>query len=432
MAGKDGIVVRQEELKRLHVIRNVLEGRIRQREAAELLSLSTRQIRRMVKRIRGEGERGIVHRLRGKASNRKTPEEIQQRAIELYRSTYSDFGPTLASEKLLERHGIGISDETLRKWLLQTGDWKPIRKRKKHRRWRERKGHQGEMVQMDGSHHGWFEQRGPECVLMSYIDDATGRVFARFYDYEGTVPAMESFKRYARRYGLPMRIYFDKHTTYKSTAKASIEEQLRNEEPLSQFERALRELGVEFTHAHSPQAKGRIERLFRTFQDRLVKEMRLRGIGTLEEGNQFLREYLPGYNRRFSVHPKQEGDLHRPLPKGIDLNRILCIKTERKLRNDFTVAHNKKLFQIEEAVQASKLMIQDRMDGSMVILDGDRRLKYKAIDQRPLKEELPQGSIRRRTNHHVPPADHPWRKFRLNRRLPPRQNVLGIESETPT
>src|SRR5512135_1591811 len=132
MAGKDGIVVRQEELKRLHVIRNVLEGRIRQREAAELLSLSTRQIRRMVKRIRGEGERGIVHRLRGKASNRKTPEEIQQRAMELYRSTYSDFGPTLASEKLLERHGIGISDETLRKWLLQTGDWKPIRKRKKH------------------------------------------------------------------------------------------------------------------------------------------------------------------------------------------------------------------------------------------------------------------------------------------------------------
>ncbi len=285
---------------------------------------------------------------------------------------------------------------------------------------------------MDGSHHAWFEQRGPECVLMSYIDDATGRVFARFYDYEGTFPAMESFKRYARRYGLPMRIYFDKHTTYKSTAKASIEEQLRNEEPLSQFERALRELGVEFTHAHSPQAKGRIERLFRTFQDRLVKEMRLRGIGTLEEGNQFLREYLPGYNRRFSVHPKQEGDLHRPLPKGIDLNRILCIKTERKLRNDFTVAHNKKLFQIEEAVQASKLMIQDRMDGSMVILDGDRRLKYKAIDQRPLKEEFPKGSIRRRTNHHVPPADHPWRKFRLNRRLPPRQNILGIESETPT
>ncbi len=431
MAGKGMIVVRQEELKRLHVIKRVLERVMKQVKAAEILSLSPRHIRRIVKRIKTEGERGITHRSRGRSSNRKTPEKIKTKAINLYRSTYSDFGPTLASEKLLERDGIGVSDETLRRWLLETGDWKPVRRRKKHRRWRERKHHYGEMVQMDGSHHAWFEQRAPGCVLMSYIDDATGRVFARFYDYEGTLPAMDSFKCYAQKYGLPMKVYFDKHSTYKSTAKPTIDEQLKNEEPLSQFERALRELGVEFSHAHSPQAKGRIERLFRTFQDRLVKEMRLRGIQTIEEGNRFLMEYLPGYNRRFSVSPKEKGNLHRPLVKGLNLNTILCIKTERALRNDFTVAHNKQLYQIEEAIQASKLMIHDRIDGSMVILHRDRRLRYKVIDERPLKEDLPKRSVRR-SKPYIPPADHPWRRFRLNRRPPQRENLLVINGEAQT
>jgi len=228
-----------------------------------------------------------------------------------------------------------------------------------------------------------------------------------------------------------MKVYFDKHSTYKSTAKPTIDEQLKNEEPLSQFERALRELGVEFSHAHSPQAKGRIERLFRTFQDRLVKEMRLRGIQTIEEGNRFLMEYLPGYNRRFSVSPKEKGNLHRPLPKGLNLNTILCIKTERALRNDFTVAHNKQLYQIEEAIQASKLMIHDRIDGSMVILHRDRRLRYKVIDERPLKEDLPKRSVRR-SKPYIPPADHPWRRFRLNRRPPQRENLLVINGEAQT
>jgi len=430
MAGKDTIVVRQEELRRLHVIGRVIEKAMRQEKAAEVLCLSTRQIRRIVRRIKVEGDGGIVHRLRGKRSNRKRPEQIRRKAIELYRSTYSDFGPTLASEKLLERDGIGISDETLRQWLLESGDWKLIRKRKKHRRWRERKPHPGEMVQMDGSHHAWFEQRAPECVLMSYIDDATGRVFARFYDYEGTLPAMDSFRRYTRRYGLPMKIYFDKHSTYKTTVKASIEEQLSNEEPLTQFERALKELGVEFMHAHSPQAKGRIERLFRTFQDRLVKEMRLRGMRSMEEGNSFLTEYLRGYNRRFSVLPKEKANLHRPLPKGLDLNTILCIKGERTLRNDFTIAYNTELYQIEEAVQASKLMVQDRIDGSRVILHRGRRVKYKTIDQRPPKEGLLRKSVRKKGKPYIPPADHPWRHFTIAKRLPKRENPLPIESET--
>src|SRR5512137_2394649 len=317
MAGEDMIMASQEELRRLHVIQKVLEGGLKQVEAAEMVSLSTRHIRRVVKRVRGEGQRGIVHGSRGRPSNRKIPDQLKDKVIKLCRTTYKGFGPTLASEKLLEREGVSISDETLRGWLIETGDWKRVRKGRRHRQWRERKGHRGEMVQMDGSHHGWFEDRGELCVLMGYIDDATGRVFGRFYDYEGTIPAMDSFRRYLEIYGLPMSVYLDKHTTYKSTGKPTIKDELNNTEPLSEFERALEELGVEVKHANSPQAKGRIERLFGTLQDRLVKEMRLRGIRTLEQANGFLEEYLPIYNRRFSVSPKEGGNLHRPLRKGL-------------------------------------------------------------------------------------------------------------------
>ena len=409
MAGEDMVMVRQGELKRLHVIQKVLERVIKQVEAAEILSLSGRQIRRIVKRIRTEGDRGIVHQSRGRPSNRRTPDKVKNKVIRLYRAQYRDFGPTLASEKLLERDRIKISDETLRKWLLEAGDWKKTRKARGHRHWRERKSHTGEMLQMDGSHHDWFEGRGPRCVLMGYIDDATGKVFARFYDYEGTVPAMDSFKRYIQKSGLPLKVYLDKHTTYKSTAKPTIQEELDRVEPLSQFERALKELGVEVIHAHSPQAKGRIERLFGTLQDRLVKEMRLRGIRTLEEGNQFLEDYLPLYNRRFSICPKEGDNFHRPLPRGLALDTILCIKTERSLRNDFTVAHNKKLYQIEDTIKASKVMVQERVDGSMIMTHKGGALRFKEIIERPVREKT-QVVLMRTRRPRIPSADHPWRR----------------------
>jgi transposase-like protein len=414
MAGEDMIMMRPGELKRLHVIQKVLERVVKQVEAAEILSLNPRQIRRMVKRIRIEGERGIIHKSRGKPSNRRIPDKMRDRVIRLYQTQYQDFGPTLASEKLLERDGVGISDETLRTWLIETGDWKKSRKGKKHRQWRERKHHYGEMVQIDGSHHAWFEERGPGCVLMGYIDDATGKVFARFYDYEGTVSAMDSFKRYLKKSGLPMKVYLDKHTTYKSTAKQTIQDELDQVEPLSQFERALKELGVEVLHAHSPQAKGRIERLFRTFQDRVVKEMRLRGIRTLGEANQFIEEYLPLYNRRFSVCPKEKDNFHRPLPKGLSLDTILCVKTERSLRNDLTVAHNKKLYQIEDSVRATKVMVQERIDGSMIMTYKGRSLRFKEVTERPVREKTPVVLMRTRIPY-IPPADHPWRKFKIRK-----------------
>lgn len=410
MTGKDIIMVRQRELKRLHVIQKVLERVIKQVEAAELLSLSSRQIRRIIKRIKIEGEKGVIHKSRGKPSSRRIPGKIREKVIRLYRSQYSDFGPTLASEKLWERNGIGINDETLRRWLLETGDWKRRRKRRTHRQWRERKAHYGEMVQMDGSHHDWFEGRGARCVLMGFIDDATGRVFGRFYEYEGTIPAMDSFKGYIQKHGLPLSVYLDKHTTYKSTAKASIEDQLNNRPPLSEFQRALKELGVEVIHANSPQAKGRIERLFGTFQDRLVKEMRLRGIRTIEEGNRFLKEYLPLYNNRFAVCPKEKDNLHRPVGRGVNLDAILCIRTERTLRNDFTVAHNHQLFQVEEKVRGAKVMVEDQLDGSLVMTYKGQRLRFREITTRPVKEQKEQRVIVRIRKPYTPPSDHPWRR----------------------
>jgi hypothetical protein len=412
MAGKDIIMATQEELRRLHIIEKVLEGGLKQVEAVEVLLLSSRQIRRIVRRVKREGQQGIVHRSRGRPSNRKIADQLKEKVIKLYRKSYKGFGPTLACEKLLERDGVSLSDETLRGWLIESGDWKRVRKRKKHRQWRERKKHPGEMVQMDGSHHAWFEDRGEPCVLMGYIDDAKGNAFGRFYDHEGTMPAMDSFKRYIRRRGLPLEVYLDGHSTYKSTAKPTIREQLEGVEPLSEFERAMKELGVEVSHAHSPQAKGRIERLFRSFQDRVIKEMRLRGIRTIEEGNRFLAEYLPVYNKRFSVRPREKEDLHRPLPKGLDLDAILCIKTERTLRNDFTVAHNHKLYQIEQATKASKVIVQDRMDGSVRITYQSQPLKFREITERPIKENK-QPAIRRKRRTYIPPVDHPWRRFKI-------------------
>jgi hypothetical protein len=262
----------------------------------------------------------------------------------LYRGRYTGFGPTLTSEKLGELDGIKLSDETLRKWLMEAGLWQRRRKRSRHRQWRQRKECFGEMVQLDGSHHDWLEGRGPELVLMAYIDDATNNVLARFYDYEGTIPAMDSFKRYVRKYGLPLSIYLDRHSTYKSTKKPTEWEEFEKIEPLSQFERALETLGVEVIHAYSPQAKGRVERLFGVLQDRLIKEMRLRGIKTKESANEFLKEYLPKFNRRFRVCPANDTDVHVRVPKYFNLDKYLCIKTERTVRKDNTITHNGKLY----------------------------------------------------------------------------------------
>ncbi len=410
MAREDIIMASQEELKRLHMIRKVLERAIKQVRAAEILSLSCRQLRRLVKRVKGEGERGVVHKSRGKPSNRRIDDKVKARAIKVYQERYKGFGPTLAAEKLLEGQRIQVSDETLRGWLIESGDWKRSRKRRGHRQWRERKGHCGEMVQMDGSDHDWLEGRGPACVLMGYIDDATGRGFGKFYEYEGTWPAMDSFGSYIQRYGIPLKVYLDKHTTYKSNGKASLEEELGGMGPLSEFERALQELGVEVIHAHSPQAKGRVERFFGTLQDRLVKEMRLRGIGSLGEANLFLEEYWPAFNRKFAVDSRTKEDLHRPVPRGLKLEDILCIQGKRALRNDFTVAYNRRLYQVEDPIRASEVIVYEGLDGSIRLKHKGRLLKIREIASRPpAQRREPVGP--KPKERYVPPKGHPYRNF---------------------
>ena len=417
MTGKDMIAMSQDDLRRLAVIHKVIDKRVTQVEAAGILDLSDRQIRRIMIRVQEYGGKGIVHQSRGQPSHNAKDPKIKKKAINLCRGTYEGFGPTLASEKLFERDKIEISRETLRQWLRR--EKLPYRDRKKrpHRQWRERRHHYGQMVQMDGSHHDWFEGRGPWCVLMGYIDDATGIPFAKFCSCEGSLTAMDSFKGYIKKHGIPLIVYLDKHSTYKSTKKLTIEDELNNIDPLSQFGRALSELGVELIHANSPQAKGRIERLFETFQDRVIKEMRLRKIRSMEEANKFLEHYLPVFAKRFGVPPAKEGDLHRPIPKGIDLDRILCVKTERALRNDFTVAHDKKLYQVLDNVRAKKVMVEERIDGSMIIRHKDASLKFKEIAQRPRKEDPKKTYEFKLKRVYTPPAaDHPWRSFKFSPR----------------
>jgi Integrase core domain. len=414
MAEKDRVTMSQRELRRLHFVKNAIGKVITQAEAAEAIEISERQVRRIVRKVREEGETGIVHGSRGRPSNHATSSKLKTKVLDLFKKQYPDFGPTLASEKLLERDKIVISDETLRLWLLEAKIPYKQRKKRPHREWRERKARLGEMVQTDGSHHDWFEGRGPKCVLMGYIDDATGRPWGRFEPYEGTLPAMRSLRGYIKRYGIPASLYLDKHMTYRSPKEQTIEDELAGRRAMSQFQRAAEELGINVIHANSPQAKGRVERLFRTFQDRLIKEMRLENICGIEEGNQFLARYLPVYYKRFGVVPSAEGDIHRPLSKGLDLARILCIKTERVLRKDFTVAHEGKLYQVLDNIQAKKALVEERMDETMVIRHREQKLRFKPILVRaPKLVSKPRGYIFSAQKARIPSFAHPWRRMIL-------------------
>jgi len=410
VAEKDMITMSRKEAKTLHIIHQALDKKITQVEAAALIGLSDRQIRRLMKRIRMEGDDGICHRLRGKTSNRCIPKKVKEHTLRLFQGSYKDFNLAHATEKLEEAHGITLSDETLRLWLIEAEIPYKKRKARKHRRWRERKAAFGELVQIDGSHHDWFEGRGPVSVFMGYIDDATGTVFGRFYDYEGVIPAMDSMKRYIKRYGIPQSVYLDKHTTYKSWAAPTIEEQLSGQKPMSQFEKSLAELVVEVIHANSPQAKGRVERLFKTLQDRLVKEMRLVGVKSVEEANEFLKTYLPVYNRKFGKKAVSEADLHRPAPHSRELDRIFCIKEERTVRNDFTIAHNCKLYQIEEATRAQKVLVEERLDGTVYISYKGRALRVREIAEVPARRQ-PETTVQLvRQKTVAPAASHPWKR----------------------
>lgn len=416
MAKEDRITMSRREATRLHILHQAIEKRMTQGEAADLVGLSDRQVRRLVKRLRAEGEAGICHRARGKASNHRIPKRVKARALTLFQAQYRDFNLAHATEKLGEVHGITLHAETLRLWLNAAGIPYKQRRARKHRQWRERKAHCGELVQLDGSHHDWFEGRGPTCVFMGYIDDATNTVFGRFYDYEGTWPALDSLQRYIRQYGLPQSLYLDKHTTYKAWAQPTVAEQLADQKPLSQVERSLAELGIDVIHANSPQAKGRVERLFKTLQDRLVRELRLLGIKSVAAANAFLASYLPQYNRRFARPAAAPADLHRPAPSSRELDRSLCTKEERTVKNDFTIAHHGTLYQLAQATRAKRVTVEERLDGTLHITYRGQELRYRAIPARPPKDApAPPRALHVKTPW-TPPADHPWRRLLLPKR----------------
>jgi hypothetical protein len=245
---------------------------------------------------------------------------------------------------------------------------------------------------------------------MGYIDDATNESFFRLYEYEGTMPAMDSFKRYIRRYGIPQSVYVDKHAAYKSRAQETVADDLAGKKPRSAFEKSLEVLGVRVIHAHSPQAKGRIERLFRTLQDRLVKELRVRNMCTIEQANEFLTGYVPQFNKRFRRAPAHPGDLHRPACTSRELDEILSVKTTRTLRNDFTVIHNEKLYQVHDAIRTKKIIVEERINGSMYFLYQGKRLRYKEITTRPAKETKSPRIIHRARWNWTPPVTHPWKR----------------------
>jgi len=410
---EDILEMNGSDRKRLSIIGRCAGKEIRQSRAAAILGISTRQVKRLVSQYRKEGDGSVIHKMRGQGSHNGTPVEIKSKIISLYSQRYEGFGPTLAAEKLREEHGLRISDETLRLWLKAKGIAYPTRRARPHRSWRKRKSCCGEMIQMDGSHHDWLEGRGEWLVLMAYIDDATNRVFGRFYESEESYSALDSFMRYTKKYGLPCSVYLDRHSVYKAQGRPlRVSEQLEGmEEPQSNFQRALKELGVATIHAYSPQAKGRVERLFRTLQDRLVKELRLHKICNIEEANRFLQKYLVRHNRQFRIAAENAIDLHRPVPQEIDLRKILCIKEQRSVKNDFTINFRGKLYQILERIKSRTVTVEVWLDSSIHIVCDDKEVRTKELPiivREPIESA---GKSHPGISYQKPPKNHPWRNF---------------------
>jgi transposase len=414
----------RRERQRLEVLSRVRRRNITLKKAAELLHLSYRQVKRVYQRYRDQGDRGLVHRLRGRPSNRTLDPEHRQKILQRYQERYSDFGPTLAAEYLAQE-GWKVPVETLRRWLLSEGLWKKKRKYPPHRSWRPRKEHRGEMVQMDGSFHDWFEGRRAWAVLMVMIDDATNETYARFFEAETTAAAFEVFQHYARRQGLPRSLYVDKDSIYRPGRDRTRDEELAAEPAKTQFGRAMAELGVRIICAHSPQAKGRVERRNGVFQDRLTKALRLEGISDLARANAYLEEsFLPKLNERFTVSAQKKADLHRRLPGGVRLEEVLVFQEERVVQNDWTLRWRNHWYQLTAvnhryALAGKRVLVQERLDQTIRVVYRGHVLPWKELPGRP-ERVVSKGTTEESKPSHTPPKevwrpdrDHPWRRFKL-------------------
>lgn len=392
---KEELTMSKKERKRLQIIASCKETGITIEECAETLEISERQMYRILSRWKSEGDKGLIHRSRGKESNRGYPLMLKETVLSIYWKKYRDFGPTLFGEKLEECDGIKIDHETLRRWMRQNGIITNERQKRPHKKRRERRSATGSMIQLDGSHHDWFEGRAPSCCLLNIVDDATGRVHLMFSPVEDTESVMRALWGYCLKYGIPSSIYTDRHSVYYE------------ENGITDFGRAMKKLQVQTIYARSPQAKGRVERGNRTHQDRLVKEMRLRNISSIDAGNKFLEEqFTDNFNKKFMVEPLS-ADIHRSIA-GVLLEQVFCFEKLRQVKNDYTFSIGSIHHQIE---RSAALMPHP---GDNVILREYLDKSTHAFNQvgeelvfRKLKERKKLNSQNRNT---FPATNHPWRR----------------------
>jgi transposase len=415
------------ERERLKIFARVKRGELQQKEAAALCELEYRYLRRLYQRYCRQGDSGLVHQGRGRPSNRSRPAEFKVAVLARYQERYPDFGPTLAAEKLA-LDGYPIDHETLRGWLIKAGLWQKRRKRAKHRSWRERRAHFGELVQMDGSHHKWFEERAPKCCLMNMVDDAQGTTQSWLAEEETIFAAMKVLWQWIDHYGIPQSLYTDKKNVYVVDEKTREKAADSGAEVFTQFGRACQQLGIKIITAHSPEAKGRVERNHGTYQDRLVKEFRLAEISTLDAGNQFLQQgYCAQLNQKFAVAPRSTVDYHRSA-KGYDLASIFCIEEERTLSADWIVRFENQFYQLQPvrktAVAKGKVRVRRYLNGQLHFCHAERDLAYTLLPERPKPKTVNKKKNKNRSRgatileQYVPPSNHVWRSFQFGQGPP--------------
>lgn len=401
------LTMSKKEVERLTILKQVDAKNLSVAEASELMGISERQTYRILKRIREEGTKGIIHRLRGRKSNRGYPVELKRKIITLYRQGYSDYGPTLYSEKLIENHKISVDHETIRRWLRENAITTSIRRKRPHRKKRERRSCYGELLQFDGSYHDWFEGRGAECCLLNFVDDATGKVYLKFAISENTQDVLQSMWEYVKQNGIPRSIYVDRASVYYAEGK------------LTDFGRAMRELGVEIIYAKSPQAKGRVERFNRTLQDRLIKALREKTISNIAEANEYLqKEFIGQFNERFSVN-SESVDVHRSA-EGYELENIFCYKTTRQVRNDYTINLAGGYIQLLTGQSPlprpkQQVTVSRWLNGQLHIYFNGEELNFTELKGKPQKKGYKIVK---------PSKDHPFRKMNQRLKEDKRMNFL--------
>ncbi|MEJ2196310.1 MAG: ISNCY family transposase [Ignavibacteriaceae bacterium] len=401
------LTMSQKESDRLTVISQIETSKLTVEKGSELLSISQRQLYRIIKRVKQQGAKGVIHKLRGKQSNRGYPKELKAEIIRIYRRSYPDYGPTLFSEMLVEYHNISIDHETIRKWLREKAITTSMRKKRPHRKRRERRSCYGELLQLDGSHHDWFEGRGAECCLLNFVDDATGRVFLKFALSENTQDVLLTMLEYVNNYGIPRSIYTDRASVYYAKGR------------LTDFGRAMKELKVELIFAKSPQAKGRVERFNRTLQDRLIKALRRKGISNIAEANEYLQDvFIKEFNYRFAINPEMP-DVHRSA-KGYKLENIFCYKTCRQVRNDYTINLNGGYIQLLRGSSPlprpkQNVTISKWLNGQIHIYFNEQELSYKLLNEKPGNRGYKIRKV---------PKDHPWRRLNQMLKEDKRRNYL--------